>query len=297
MNFDMEDISMYNLSGGLPANNDPGTSTQPNGYISTSQGFGVKASAAGTAVFNNSMRRTSGNTTLRGPVTEGRERLWIRVSQSEYELQGTSLIAFSENTTAGLDDGYDSRRLATVLSLYSHLEDGSQELGIQSREAFTEDKEVALGFSTLVDALIHYKIDIYAIEGQALEEASIYLVDNLTGAVVNLKEQVYQFTSGPGVFHNRFTVLFDREETLGNGAFGKDAISVYPNPTKALLNIVSPEAIIESVQLYDIQGRLVKERDVDGLTASLSLEGYGASVYFVRIKTSDGSVTKQIVKH
>ncbi len=297
MNFDMQDISMYNLSGGLPAGNDPGTSTQPNGYISTSQGFGVKASAGGTAVFNNSMRRTSGNTTLRGPESIGRERLWIRVSQSEYELQSTSLIAFTENTTAGLDDGYDSRRLATVLSLYSHLEDGSQELGIQSREAFTEDKEVPFGFSTLVQALTQYKIDIYAIDGLAMEEASIYLVDNLTGAIVNLKEQAYEFNSGPGVFHNRFTVLFEKEEALGIGSFGKDAIAVYPNPTNSNFNIVSPQSLIESVQVIDIQGRMVKEAEVNKLTANISLDGFGAAVYFVRIKTSDGTVTKQIVKH
>ncbi len=32
--------------------------TTPNGIIATSQGFGVKASAAGTATFNNSMRVT-----------------------------------------------------------------------------------------------------------------------------------------------------------------------------------------------------------------------------------------------
>ncbi len=54
MNFSMEDISMYNLSGGVPAASDPGTTTTPNGYISTGQGFGIKATAAGTATFNNS---------------------------------------------------------------------------------------------------------------------------------------------------------------------------------------------------------------------------------------------------
>ncbi len=297
MNFDMEDISMYNLSGGLPANNDPGTSTQPNGYISTSQGFGVKASAGGTAIFNNGMRRTSGNTTLRGPESIGRERLWLRVSQSEYELQGTTLIAFTENTTAGLDDGYDSRRLATVLSLYSHLEDGSQELGIQSREAFNEDKQVPLGFSTLVEDLTQYKIDIYAVDGLQMDETDIYLVDNWNGTVVNLKEQGYEFNSGPGVFHNRFTVVFNREGALGIGSYGRDAVAIYPNPTQSVFNIVSPQAEIESVMVYDVQGRLVKQEQVNAQAASISLEGYGAAVYIARITTSDGTVTKQIVKH
>ncbi|HAV54218.1 MAG TPA: hypothetical protein DCX41_04700, partial [Aequorivita sp.] len=42
MNFSMEDISMYNLSGGTYAPSDP-TQTPPSGYISTGQGFGIKA--------------------------------------------------------------------------------------------------------------------------------------------------------------------------------------------------------------------------------------------------------------
>ena len=39
INFSMDDISMFNLSMPLPAANDPGVSTTPNGIISTGQGF------------------------------------------------------------------------------------------------------------------------------------------------------------------------------------------------------------------------------------------------------------------
>ena len=50
-------------------------------------------------------------------------------------MQNTTHIGFSDNATAGLDSGYDTVvGWATVLSLYSHLEDGTQQLGIQSRK-------------------------------------------------------------------------------------------------------------------------------------------------------------------
>ena len=145
---------MYNLSGGVPAASDPGTTTTPNGYISTGQGFGIKATAAGTATFTNSMRRTTNNNTLRDPLN--RDRVWISVNNARYDMQNTTLIAFTQNATPALDNGYDSRRLATVVSLYSHLEDGSEQLGIQSREAFESGVKIPLGFSTQIEAELEF---------------------------------------------------------------------------------------------------------------------------------------------
>ncbi len=102
-NYDMGDISMFNGSGGLPAANDPGTSTTPNGYISSGQGFGFKATAAGTASFKNYMRVTDNNDTYRRPGAP-RDRMWLKVTNETYGLNSTMLISFSEDAT----DGYDA---------------------------------------------------------------------------------------------------------------------------------------------------------------------------------------------
>ena len=295
MNFDMEDISMYNLSGGMAANNDPGTSTEPNGFVATSQGFGVKASGPGTAVFNNSMRRTSGNNTLRTAEYEERERIWVQVQQTEFELQCTTLLAFNENATSMLDDGYDSRRLATVLSIYSHLEDGSQQLGIQTREAFTDDKEVPIGFATLVEGIQAYKININDLEGEELNAAHVYLIDNFNGNMINLKEQTYEFYSGPGVFHNRFTLVFNREQ-LGISENSLDSIILLPNPTDSQISIFSPQEVISNVRISDLHGRLINVIKNDSNTLQIDLGTYAASVYFVTIETETGSITRKVIK-
>ncbi|MEM7186433.1 MAG: DUF1028 domain-containing protein, partial [Bacteroidota bacterium] len=149
MNFSMEDISMYNLSGGVGAGNPEVIATRPNGFIATGQGFGIKATAAGTATFTNAMRRTTGNNTLRNQSEK--DRVWIQVVNAQYEMGGTALVAFNENATEAVDNGYDSRRLATIVSLYSHLPDGSEQLGIQTREAFGSGIKVPMGFSTQLE--------------------------------------------------------------------------------------------------------------------------------------------------
>src|SRR5690606_41807421 len=91
----MEDISMYNLMGGTPASSDP-TQTEPNGYISTGQGFGIKATAAGIASFSNEMRVTDNNNTAPRPIMNGNDRIWIKVISEEYQMQNTTLIGFSK---------------------------------------------------------------------------------------------------------------------------------------------------------------------------------------------------------
>jgi uncharacterized lipoprotein YddW (UPF0748 family) len=295
MNFSMEDISMYNLSGGVPAASDPGTTTTPNGYISTGQGFGIKATAAGTATFTNSMRRTTNNNTLRD--SNDKDRVWISVNNARYEMQNTTLIAFTQNATSGLDNGYDSRRLATVVSLYSHLEDGSEELGIQSREAFESGVKIPLGFSTQIEAELEFEISISNIEGENLESATLYLIDNYTNEVTNLSEGAYSFKSNKGTFHNRFTLQFEKEPILGTPDNELETLFLFPNPTMGLLNIKSEQNPIIGIIVYDVQGRKVTEIAVNSeRNYTIDISEFEAGVYFINITDENRTITKRVIK-
>ncbi|NND64250.1 MAG: T9SS type A sorting domain-containing protein [Flavobacteriaceae bacterium] len=294
MNFSMEDISMYNLGGGTAAGNPPVPSTEPNGFISTGQGFGIKATAAGTAVFNNSMRRTTNNNTLRD---QDKERIWLKLIDTQYEMGSTTLIGFNESATAGLDSGYDSRRLAKIVSIYSHLEDGSQQLGIQTREAFETGAQVPLGYSTQMDANLSYKISISKLEGENLENANVYLIDNLTGDIHNLNDGAYSFTSDKGTFHNRFMLQFEVEEILGPGENALSSVLIYPNPASDELTIVSPNAFINNVEIYDIRGRRMQQPVPNGKnTCKMDVNNLETAVYFVKVITDSGTITKKMIK-
>jgi len=296
MNFDMQDISMYNLIGGTPAANDPGTSTTPNGIISTGQGFGIKANAAGTAVFNNSMRLTSGNTTLRNPASGERDRIWLKVVQPQNEVQSIALIGFTDEATSGLDSGFDSRCLATIVGLYSHLNDGSQQLGIQTREAFESGMRVPMGFSTQLTEALPYKISIENIDGQNIAASKVYLVDNETQSVTDLTTDSYSFVVSEGTYHNRFLLIFESPTILGTSNQSLDQLVVFPNPTNDVLNILSPNTMIEKVTVYDIQGRVVATQAIGANTAHVDLSQLKTAMYLVSVETEAGTVTKRIVK-
>jgi hypothetical protein len=289
----MDDISMYNLTMGTAAANGGAV---PTNVISTGQGFGIKATASGTVTFNNSMRLTTGNNTLRNSF-DTIETLTLKVSNAEYELNSYMGVGFRESGTPGMDAGMDSERLSTIISLYSHLLDGSQELGIQTREAFDPTMKIPVGFVSYVDQRTEYVISLEDVVGDNLGNTPIYLYDNQLQQVVDLTQEDYVFAEEMGSFDNRFTIRFEYE-VLGTAQNSLEAIVLYPNPTNGLLNIISPAAGMEKVRIVDLQGRLVKELPA-GMQRNLQvdLNELGSSVYFVTVETADGSITRRIIKN
>ncbi|MBT8276504.1 MAG: T9SS type A sorting domain-containing protein, partial [Bacteroidia bacterium] len=295
INVSMDDISMYNGTMGVPAANDTGTSTTPNGVISTGQGFGIKAFGSGTVNFTNSMRLTSGNSTLRTSQEEA-EKLILKVANDGYDLRSYTGIGFRSDGTPELDDNMDSNRLATLISLYSHLEDGSEQLGIQTRESFESGIKIPMGFASQVEEAALFEISIAGLEGNALTTASIYLIDNVENTITDLTQSNYQFSSTKGTFNGRFTLQFEGD-ILSTNDLALETIGVYPNPTSGQLNIVSPTIGIEMITVYDLRGRKVEEVSLNGEQSyQVDMSAMDAALYFVTIQTENGSVTKRIVK-
>ncbi|MBZ0328085.1 MAG: T9SS-dependent M36 family metallopeptidase [Altibacter sp.] len=295
INFSMDDISMYIDGGALPAANDPGTSTEPNGVISTGQGFGFFAQAAGTITFTNSMRLTTGNTTLRKSVDV--DKVLLKVRNEQYNIGSHALVAFNPNATADLDENYDADRLATTISLYSHLEDGTEQLGIQSREAFDSQIKVPMGFASQVDADAAFIVSIENIEGLNLGTATVYFIDNQENTIHNLSNGPYEFRSSKGTFNQRFTLLFEPEVILGDEEDSLERIVLFPNPTNDVLNIHAPQSQIMSIVVYDVRGRQIKAVDLVGQSSyQLDLSRLETAMYFVTVNTDNGSITKRIVK-
>ncbi|WP_051285192.1 M4 family metallopeptidase [Aequorivita capsosiphonis] len=292
-NFDMGDISMFNSSGGVKAANDPGTSTTPDGYIASGQGFGFKATNAGTVKFKNDMRVTDHNDTYRREV-ENRNRIWLNVSNETYGLSSGMLVSFSEQSVDAYDAKYDAKRLATPLSLYSKLNTG-EELAIQGRSIINNYEEIPLGFVSQVDEVQEYEISISNTDGVVWPDVQVYLIDKVSNKVHNLNSSTYTFKTTAGSQNNRFVLAFKRT-VLGASGNLLETISLVPNPTKAYITILSPNATINSVEVFDIRGRSLMAVDYHGSQYSLDLSTLQSAVYFVKINTIEGSLTKRIIK-
>jgi hypothetical protein len=79
-----------------------------------------------------------------------------------------------------------------------------------------------------------------------------------------------------------------------NDSFLIDKINIYPNPTKNKLNItVNDSLIINSVEIYNIMGQLMKTVKNSN---ELNISSLDAGVYFAKVITNKGNITKKIIK-
>ncbi|MBT8270831.1 MAG: T9SS type A sorting domain-containing protein [Bacteroidia bacterium] len=84
--------------------------------------------------------------------------------------------------------------------------------------------------------------------------------------------------------------------TLGLDEFAltKD-LKLVPNPANSLVNVIKPESLkIEKIQIFDLRGRLISELSFDSM---FSVEKLSSGWHLVRFITSEGPVTKTLVKH
>ncbi|MDB4280417.1 T9SS type A sorting domain-containing protein, partial [Flavobacteriaceae bacterium] len=290
-NYSMDDVSYYNALGGTAATSG---GAAPNGAIATGQGFGVFATAGGTATFNNAMRLTSGNTTLRNNNIS-RDRLWLNVNSTVYNVSGNTLLGFVADATQGVDRKYDNGRVASKVSLYSHIQGSDRGYSIQGREAFENGMTVALGFSSIIEEVTSYKISLSDFDGEAWLEATPYLVDNQTGVVTNLMEDDYNFTSDMGEFNDRFEIIF-QDRSLGSQESLASSIAMYPNPASDVVTIASPTAAITMVAVRDIRGRLILNKAVTSQNVTtINVASLDSALYLVTITTDSGSITSRLI--
>ena len=292
-NFSMEDVTMYNLMGGNTAN---GAIQPNNGMLSTGQGFGIKATAAGSVTFNNSMRLQDNNNTLRTTDLQT-DKIWLSIKNDTYDFGSSTLIGFTKNASQKSDKGYDAKRIATVLSIFSHHEDGSAELGIQGRELFDESIQIPLGFSSLVDEESTYTISIDTLEGVNLNNATVYLYDQQNKVVINLSLEDYSFSATKGTYSNRFILQFQEREVLNNASFALDTLTIFPNPATSTVNIASTNSGIEGLKVIDIQGREVINSSFETTNSfQLNIENIPTGIYIITIETENGNLNKRFIK-
>ncbi len=82
---------------------------------------------------------------------------------------------------------------------------------------------------------------------------------------------------------------------LGKNNFEDKTVSVYPNPVQNKLQI-SAKDNIHSVQLFDLQGRLIRTATTNNVNVTFDMSGHATGVYFVKIHTGKGVKTEKIIK-
>jgi photosystem II stability/assembly factor-like uncharacterized protein len=104
--------------------------------------------------------------------------------------------------------------------------------------------------------------------------------------------KLYAATYGRGLWA---TDLFDA--TLGLDEFALESFEVYPNPAKSQVTLQWDKSDLVTVKVFDALGKLMyftKNSDISQPT-QLDVSNYASGLYFVRINTLNGFVTKKLI--
>lgn len=247
-----------------------GEGVNPNGVIQVGQGFIVEARENATeVVFTNDMRmlnnanqmfRTGENATQ----SVSNDRYWLKMTNTNGAFSQIMVGYFAEATN-GLDAEIDAKQIADGTILLSATI-GTEGFAIQGRQApFMPTDVVPLSYT--VEAAGSYTIALDGMEGVFEADTAVYLKDNETGAMHLLNEGGYTFTTALGSFANRFEIQY---QTLLNTPTISDTPGVKVQLNKGQLMIQSQEEALQSVEVYDLNGRK--------LHASAVLDGFQYTV-------------------
>ena len=81
-------------------------------------------------------------------------------------------------------------------------------------------------------------------------------------------------------------------QTVGFEQIQEDLTLIYPNPTNGLVNIEIQNQTIQSINVYDLQGRLIKETT----ECQFDLSNFSNGTYFIKAQTKQGFYSYKLLK-
>lgn len=92
-----------------------------------------------------------------------------------------------------------------------------------------------------------------------------------------------------------FTAIFDPLQTGIQDALDNDRVTIRPNPTQGILNIVCPEDSY-MLTIHDGVGRMLRSMVICGGDTSVDIGDLPSGIYTVSIRFGDSKVAKTIIK-
>ena len=119
--------------------------------------------------------------------------------------------------------------------------------------------------------------------------------DVIVGDIISGVADIY-FDFNPPIITNTATTEF--VEILGNEVFNtKNTISLYPNPANNLLNLKS-DFEIQHIEVYDIFGKLILEKDFKEISAEvqINIENLSSGLYLLVVQSDSAKKVLKFIK-
>lgn len=258
----------------------------PLDYIQVGQGFFVNTASGGTANFNNN-QRTFGSASsqfFRSNASEEKHRIWLNL-KDETNNYNQILVGYINGATNEIDSA-DGLVLNDSQSLIYNLIN-NQKYVIQARELPFQDTDIVpLGLK--INQAGNYSISFENADGLFTTQ-NIYLKDNYTFTIHDIKQSPYSFSSQVGNFIDRFQIVYKNELlTL------EEDVNVIVYSEENDLFVKSSKETIQEIIVFDILGRkLFDFQNINLTTFQTNKLNAFHQTLFLKVILSSGKISTQ----
>ena len=318
--------AIYNLSGSVVAvsndvltKNTGATSNSgkvPQRFIPVAQGFFVTALDGGQIQFKNSQRvfikeNASVSQFMKSAKTSDASKEIdedtfprIRLNYSSPKgYQRQILVAFIENTTDGVDIGYDAINNETFVEDMSWRTNNINFI-IQAVPTLNDQRNLPLEVKVATTGIIKISIDNTE---NIQEDTEIFMEDSTTGKRHNISKNQFEIELAAGKYTDRFAITFKTQKLVTEDVKAEILISAAAQPIIEGIHVVMNNAIGElqiknnsteeilSVALVNTLGQAIKTWNSNFNIRTISLPlSTATGVYLVQITTKTGNTVKKI---
>ncbi|CAM4424210.1 T9SS sorting signal type C domain-containing protein [Flavobacterium terrigena] len=269
----------------------------PNDKINVGQGFFVQSAVAYTVTFENELREDAVTTSqfFKNPnavaenVETEKHRIWLNLNDAT-KSYNQILVGYTTNATDGIDSKIDGKMLDTSKTMLYNLIDNDAYVIQGKGLPFSDEDVVKLGLK--VTEASNFEINIEQVDG-IFANHDVFVKDNYTRAIHNLKEGSYYFISQDGTFNDRFELIY--KKAVKEDVATKNTVDVLVKNNE--LTIQTYQSAIVSVEVYDVLGKVIftknginnKQFNTNQITASKQ-----ALVVIIQLENGE-VVTKKII--
>ncbi len=105
---------------------------------------------------------------------------------------------------------------------------------------------------------------------------------------LNCYEDLHVFWNNPEISSNCYTVgSVEAKRAV--------AVEIFPNPAISHITVKCEANSVAAMDIYNLAGQLILSKELDNNVSSISVSGWNPGLYFIRINTGNGIITKKVV--
>ncbi|MCF6184538.1 MAG: T9SS type A sorting domain-containing protein [Bacteroidales bacterium] len=268
-------------------------------YIPAMQSFAIKTTGSSPSItIDNSDRTHKTQNMWKSPKNAPNygQTQFVKLKTQDGNFSDETIVRFIDGTKDGFDNEYDAYKMFPnnpPVMIYSLITNPETPIAINSLPLDRIGTTIPLGFVS-TDA------GTYTITAEdVVFDAGTYikLVDTYKNTETLLDEGTeYTFSSEAGEFRDRFYLFSATSSDVSNPEDNTMLFSsnVWANQNKVFITIKSNQLINANVKIFDVLGRIVTDKNINGTYNILNVPG-ASGTYFVKLTGANGiSKTKKV---